>query len=139
MADAVVILPIPLYGRDTWSFILREERRPKEFEKRVLRRIFGPRRDEVTGESRKLYNKELNELYSSPDTLRVITSRGMRWLGHVASKGERRGAYRSLVENPEEKRTLGIPTYRWKYDIKINLQEMGWSMDWIDLAQDRKR
>jgi hypothetical protein len=63
----------------------------------------------------------------------------MRWLRHVASKGERRGVYRNLAENPEGKRTLGIPTYRSKYDIKINLQEMGWDMDWIDLAQDRKR
>jgi hypothetical protein len=118
---------------------VREESRLKVFENTVLRRIFGPKRDEVTGEWRKLHNEELNELYSSPNNLRMITSRRMRWMGHVASKGEKRGPYRVLVGNPEGNRTLGRPTFKWEDDIKMNLQKMVWGMDWIDLAQDRDR
>ena len=83
-----------MYVCETWSLILREEHRLRVFENRVLRRIFGPRRDEVTGEWRKLYNEELNDLYCSPNIVRVIKSRRMRWAGHVAGMGERRGLYR---------------------------------------------
>ena len=88
---------------------MREERRLRVFESRVLRRIFGPKRDEVTGEWRKLHNEELNDLYSSPSTVRVIKSRRMRWAGHVAHMVERRGVYRVLVGNLKERDHLGDP------------------------------
>ena len=84
-----IILPVVFYGCETWSLILREERRLRVFENRVLRRLFGPTRDEVTGELRKLHSEELNDLYSSPNMVRVIKSRRMRWAGHVARNGER--------------------------------------------------
>ena len=86
-----IILPVVLYGCETWSLILREERKLRLFENMVLRRIFGPRRDEVTGEWRRLHNEELNDLYSSPNIVRLIKSRRMRWAGHVARMGEERG------------------------------------------------
>ena len=86
-----VILPVVLYGREAWSLTLREERKLRVFENMVLRRIFGPRRDEVTGEWRRLHNEELNGLYSSPNIVRVIKSRRIRWAGHVARMGEERG------------------------------------------------
>ena len=86
-----IILPVVLYGCEFWSLTLREERRLRVPENRVLRRIFGPKRDEVTGEWRKLHNEELNDLYSSPSILRAINWRRMRWAGHVAHMGERRG------------------------------------------------
>jgi len=105
----------------------------------VLRRIFGPRRDEVTGEWRRLHNEELNDLYSSPKILRVIKSRRMRWAGHVARMGEERGMYRVLVGKPEGKRPLGKPRRRW-VDIRTDLQEVGCGYtDWIELAQNRDR
>ena len=91
----------------------REERKLRVFENMVLRRIFGPRRDEVTGEWRRLHNEELNGLYSSPNVVRVIKSRRMRWAGHVARMGEGRGAYKVLVGKPEGKRPLGRPRRRW--------------------------
>jgi len=98
--------------------------------------IFGPKRDEVTGEWRKLHNEELNDLYCSPNIVQVIRSRRMRWTGHVARIGERRGVYRVLVGKPEGKRLLGRPRRRWEDNIKMNLQEVGCgSMDWIELAQ----
>jgi hypothetical protein len=84
-----IIMPVVLYGCETWSFILRDERRRRVFENRVLRRIFGPKRDKVIGEWRKLYNEELNDIYSSPNIVRVIKSRRMRWAGHVAQMGGR--------------------------------------------------
>ena len=93
-----IILPVVLYGCETWSLTLREERRLWVFENRVLRRIFGPKGDEVTGEWRKLHNEELNNLYSSPNIVRVIKSRRMRWAGHVARMGERRGMWGNLRE-----------------------------------------
>jgi len=105
----------------------------------VLRRIFEPRRDGVMGEGRRLQNEEVNDLYSSPNIVRVIKSRRMRWAGHVARMGEERGMYRILVGKPEGRRPLGRPRRRWA-DIRMDLQEVGCEyMDWIGLAQDRDR
>jgi hypothetical protein len=98
-----IILPVVLYGYETWSLTLREEHGLRVFKKRVLRRIFGPKRDEVTGEWRKLHNEELHYLYSLPGTIRIIKSRRMRWAGHVAQMGEKRNVYRLLVGKPEGK------------------------------------
>jgi len=102
-----IILLVVLYGCETWSLTLREERKLRVFENMVLRRIFGPRRDEVTGEWRRLLNEELNDLYSSSNIVRVIKSRRMRWAGHVARIGEERGVYRVLVGKQVGKRPLG--------------------------------
>jgi hypothetical protein len=119
---------------------LREEHRLRVFENRVLRRIFGPKRDEVTGEWRKLHNGELHNLYSPPDIIRQIKSRRMRWAGHVARMGEGRNVYRVLVGKPEGKRPLGRPRRRWEDGIKTDLTEIGWEVvEWIHLAQDRDR
>ena len=105
-----------------------------------MRRIFGPKRDEVTGEWRKLHNEELKGLYSSPNIVRVIKSRRMRWAGHVAHMGEGRGVYRVLVGKPEGKRPLGRPRRRWEDNIRMDLQEVGLGYeDWVGLAQDRNR
>jgi hypothetical protein len=118
--------------------MLREERRLRVFENRVLRRIFGPRRDEVKGELRRLHNEELIDLYSSPNIVRVIKSRRMRWAGHVARMGERRVAYRVLVGKPEG--DLERHRRRWEDNIKTDLREVGCGcVDWIGLAQDRDR
>jgi hypothetical protein len=95
------------------------------FEDRVLRKIFGPNRDEVTGVWKKLHNKKLRDLYSSPTIVRVIKLRRMRWAGHVAQMGEGRGVYRVLVGKPEGKRQLGRPRRRWEDNIKMDLQEVG--------------
>jgi hypothetical protein len=92
-----IILPVVLYGCGTWSLTLREEYRPRAFEKRVLRIIFWPERDEVTGEWRKLHSEELYNLYSSPDIIRQIKSRQMRWTGHVTCMVEERKLYKVLV------------------------------------------
>ena len=106
----------------------------------MLRRTFGPKRDEVTGEWRKLHNEELSDLCCSPNILQVIKSRRMRWLGHVACRGEGKGMYRVLVGKPEEKKELGRFRCRWEDNIKMDLQEVGCGgMDWIKLAQDRDR
>jgi len=106
----------------------------------VLRRIFGPRRDEETGEWRRLRNEELNDLYCSPNIVLVIKSRRMRWAGHVALMGEERGVYRVLVGKPEGKRQLGRPRCRWVDNIRMDLQEVGCGyMNWIGLVQDRDR
>jgi hypothetical protein len=118
-----IILPVVLYGCETWSLALREEHRLKVFENRVLRKIFGPKRDEVTGEWRKLHNEELHDLYSSPSIFRIIKAR-MRWAGHVARMGEKRNAYR-LVGKPEGRRPLGRPRHRWLYNNKMDLVEVG--------------
>jgi hypothetical protein len=131
-----IILPVVLYGCETWSLTLRKKHRVN----RVLRRIFGPKRDEVTGEWRKLHNKELHDLYSSPSIMRIIKSRRIRWAGHVARMGENRNAYRLLVGKPEGKRPLGRPRRRWVDNIRLDLGEVGWGdVDWIDLAKDRNR
>jgi hypothetical protein len=135
-----IILSVILYGCETWSLTLREEHRLRVFEDRVRRRIFGPRRDEVTGEWRKLHNEELRDLYSSPSIIRIIKSRRMRRAGHVARIREKRNAYRLLVGKPEGKGPLGRPRCRWVDNIRMDLGEVGWGdMDWIDLAQDRNR
>jgi len=119
---------------------LREERKLRVFENMVLRRIFGPRRDEVTGEWRRLHNEELNDLYSSPNIVRVIKSRRMRRAGYVAHMGEERGVYKVLVGKPEGKRPLGRPRRRWVDNIRMNLQEVECGyVDWIGLAQDKGR
>jgi hypothetical protein len=132
-------LPIVLYGYKTWSLTFREEPRLRVFENRVLWRIFGPKRDKVIGEWRKLRNKELNDLYCSPNIVRRIKSR-MRWAGYVPLLGESRGVYRILVGKPEGKNTLGRPRRRWEDNIKFHLQELGCGcLDWIDLARDRDR
>ena len=124
----------------TWALTLREERRLRVFESRVLRRVFGPKRDEVTGEWRKLHNEELSDLYSLPNIVRVVKSRRMRWVGHVARMGEGRGVHRVLVVKPEGKRPLGRPRRRWEDNIKMDLREVGGGCgDWMDLAQDRDR
>jgi hypothetical protein len=108
------------------------------FENRVLRRIFGPKRDEVTGDWRKLHNEELHNFYSAPNLIRMYKSRRMRWAGHVARMGETRNACRILVGKPEAKTPLGRPRCRWVDSIKVDLREIGWDgRDWIDLAQDR--
>jgi hypothetical protein len=118
-----IILPVVLYGCETWSLTLREECRVRVLENRVLRRIFGPKRDEVTGEWRKLHYEDLNDLYSSPNIVRVIKSIRVRWAGRT-----------------EGKRPLGRPRRRWEDNIKMDLHEVGCGgMDWIELAQGRDR
>jgi hypothetical protein len=135
-----IILPVVLYGCKTWSLTLREEHRLRVFDNRVLRRVFGPKRDEETGEWRKLHNKEMNDLYSLPSIVRMVKLRQMRWTGHVARMGEDRGVHRVLVGKPEGKRPLERPRYRWGDNIKKNLQEVGGGHgDWMELAQDRDR
>jgi hypothetical protein len=110
------------------------------FENRVIRRIFGPKRDEVTGGWRILHNEELHGLYSSPSIIRVIKARRMRWVEHVARMGEVSDAYNILVGKPEGKRPLGRPRHRWEDNIKMDLGEIGFGdVDWINWAQDRDR
>jgi hypothetical protein len=135
-----IILPFVLYGCETWLLTLQEERKLRVFENMVLRRIFGPRRDEVTGEWWRLHNEELNDLYCSANIVRVIKSRRMRWAGHVARMGEESGVYRVLLGKQEGKRPLGRPRCRWVDNIRMDLQEVGCGyMDWIGLAQVRDR
>ena len=128
-----------LYGCETWSLTLREERRLRVFENRVLRRVFGPKRDEVTGEWRKLHKEELKDFYSLPNIVWVVKSRRMRWPGHVACMGEVRGVHRVLMGKPEGKRPLGRPRHRWEDNIKMDIQEVVRGGDWMELAQDRDR
>jgi hypothetical protein len=110
------------------------------FENRVVRRIVGPERDEVTGEWRKLHGGELHNLYSSPDIIRQIQSSRMRWAGHVARMGEGRKLYRVLVGKPEGKRPFGRPRHRWENWNRMDLREIGWGcVEWIRLAQESCR
>jgi len=109
------------------------------FENRVLRRVSGPKMDEVTGEWRKLHNEELRYLYSLPNIVRVVKSRRMRRAGHVARMGEGRDVHRVLVGKPEGKRILGRPRRRWEDNIKMDLREVGRGGEWMELAQDRDR
>jgi hypothetical protein len=104
----------------------------------MLRKIFGPKRDEVIGGWRKLHHEELHNLYSSPNIIRMMKSSRIRWSGHVARIGEKRSAYRILVGNPEGKRRLGKPRRSWEDNIKKDLREIGWGgMDWIYVGYDR--
>ena len=110
------------------------------FENRVLRKVFGPKRDEVTGEWRKLHDEELNDLYPLTNIVRVVKSRRMRWAGHVARIEEDRVVQRVLVGKPEGKRPLERPSHRWEDNIKMDLQEVGGGRgDWMELAQDSER
>jgi hypothetical protein len=130
-----VILPVVLYECETWSLTFGEDHRLTLFENSVLRKIFGPKREE-DGSLRKLHNDELHDPYSSPNIVRVIKSRRMRWAGHVARMGEGRGVYRVLVGRPEGKRPLG--RRRWEDNIKMDLSEIGIDgANWIQLAQDK--
>jgi len=108
------------------------------FENRVMRRVFGSKRDDVIEEWRKLHNEELSDLYSLPNIVRVVKSRRMRWVGYVARMGEGRGVHRVLVGKPEGKRPLGRPRCRWEDNIKTDIQEVvGGCGDWMELTQDR--
>jgi hypothetical protein len=131
-----IILPVVLYGCETWSLTLREEHRLRVFENRVLRRIFEPKRDEVTGEWRKLHSEEL---VLFPDIIRQIKSRRMRWAGHVACMGEERKVYKVFMGKPVGKRPLGRQRRRWVDGIRMDLRVIGLGGDWIQLAQDRDR
>ena len=133
-----IILPVVVSGCETWSLTLREEHRLRVFEKRLWRRVFGPRRNQVTRKWRKLHNEELRDLYSLPNTVRVIKTR-MRWAGHVARMGEGRVVQRVLVGKPERRRSLGRPRHRWEDNIKMDLREVGgvetgWS--WLRIGTD---
>jgi hypothetical protein len=130
-----IILPVVLYGHETWSLALREEHGLRVFENRVLRRIFGPKRDEIIGGWRKLFNEEIHNLYSLPSIIRMIKSRSMRWAGHVACMVEMRNSCRVLLGKTEGVRLLGRHRQRWEDDVKTDHREMEWdSMDWINLA-----
>jgi hypothetical protein len=132
-----VILPVVLYECETWSLTLREEHRLRVFENRVLRKIFGPKREE-DGSWRKLHNDEPHNLFSSLNIARVIKSRRISWAGRVTCMGEGRGVYRLLVGRPEGKRPLGRPRRRWEDNIKMDIREIGFDgANWIRLAQDR--
>jgi hypothetical protein len=135
-----IILPVVLYGCETWSLTVGKEHKLRVFENRVLRRIFGPKRDGVTGGWRKLHNEDLYNLYSLPSIIRIIKWRRMSWAGHVARMGEKRIMYRLLVRKPEGKKPLGRPRRRWIDNIKMDLLVIGLSVvDWIGLAEDRYR
>jgi hypothetical protein len=128
-----IILLVVLYGCEAWSLTLREEHRLGVFENRVLRRIFGPKRDEMTEEWRKLHNEELHYLYSSPSIIRIMKARRMRWARHVTRMGEKRNAYKLLVGKPEGERPLGRPRRRCVNNIRMDLVEVGWGscgLDW---------
>jgi hypothetical protein len=132
-----VISPVALYGCETWSLTLWEEHRLRVFENRVLRKIFGPKTEE-DGSWRKLHNDELHDLYCSPNIVRVIKSRRMRWAGHVARMVEGRGAYRVLVGFARRQETTGKTRRRWEDNNKMDLGEIGIEgANWIRLAQDR--
>jgi hypothetical protein len=126
-----------LYGCETWSLTPKEKQRLRVLENRVLREIFGPQRDEVTGQWIRLHNEELNDLYSSPNIIRVIKSGRMRWAGRVARMGIKRRAYRILVGRPEGRRPLGRSRRRWEDNIEMDLQEVGWGT-WTGLSRLRR-
>ena len=123
-----------MYGCETWSLTLREEHRLRVFENKVLKKIFDAKKDEITGEWRKLHNAELHALYSSPNIVRSLKSRRLRWAGHAARKGQSRNAYRVLVGKPEGKRPLERSSRRWEDNIKMDLRRWvvtlgtGWTL-----------
>jgi hypothetical protein len=136
----IIILPVILYRCETWSLTLREEHRLKVFENRLLRRMFGQKRNEATGEGRKLHEEELRGLYSLPSIIRIMKSRRMRLEGHVARMGKKRNAYRLLTGKPEGKKPLGRPSRSGVNNIRMDLGGVGCGdLDWIVLAQDRNR
>jgi hypothetical protein len=120
-----IILPVVLYGCETWSLILRDEHRLRVFENRVLRSMFEPKGVDMMGRWRKLHNEELPNLYSSPSIIRMMKPRRMRWAGHVARMGEKRNACRLLAGKPEGRRPLGRPRRRWVDNIRMDLGEVG--------------
>jgi hypothetical protein len=135
-----IILPVRLYGCETWSLTLREEHSLRVCENGVLRRIFGPKMDEVTGEWRKLHTEELNDLYSSPTSCWGVKIENNEVGGSCSTYGDRKGVYRVVVGKPEGKRPLGRLSRRWVDNIKLYIQEVGCGgMDWVELAQDRDR
>ena len=122
------VVPVVLYGCETWLLTLREERRLRVFENRMLRRVFGPKTDEVTGEWTKLHNEELSDLYSLPNIVRVVKSRGMRWAGHVVHMGQGRGVHRVLVGRPEGGPDAdGGIILRWIFRKWAGVVRTGWS------------
>jgi hypothetical protein len=127
-----IIVPVALYGCETWSLTLREGYRLRVFENRILRRIFGPKVDEIAGEWRKLHNEELHNLYTSPDIIRQVKLRRMRWAGHVARMGEEIKVCKDLVGRPEGKRPLERPRRRWEDGIRMDLWENPWG--WIGFS-----
>jgi hypothetical protein len=135
-----IILTVVLYGCETWSLTLREEHRLRVFKNRVLRRIFGLKRDEVIGGWRKVHNEELHNLHFSPSIIRIIKSRRIGRAGHVARMAKKRNAYGISLGKPEGKRPLRRPRRRWEDNIRMYLREIGWGcMNWIYLTQDRDR
>jgi hypothetical protein len=135
-----IILPLAVYGCETWSLTLREKCKLRVFENRVLRRISGSQRDGVGGGWSKLHNDELHDLYSSASVIKISTSKRIMWAGYAARKGEKRNVYRVLVGKPEVKKPLGRPRRRWMDSIKLELVgiERG-GVDWIGLPQDSYR
>jgi hypothetical protein len=132
-----VTLPIGLCGCETWTLRVREEYKLSVFENGMLRRIFAPNSDGVTGGCRNLHNVELHKLYISPSIIGIIKSRRNKWAGHVARMGEKLIVYRFLVRKPEEKKPLERMRRRWKNNILMDLSELGLSVvDWIGLPQD---
>jgi hypothetical protein len=133
-------MPVLLCGCETWSLTPRDEHRLRVFENRVLKRIFGPKGDDVTGEWRKLHIEELHNLYSFPDIIRQVKSRWMKGTRHVARMGEERKVYKAFVGKPVRMRPLGRPRRRWEEGIGMIHREISWKdVDLIRLAQDRDR
>ena len=122
-----VILPVILYGCETWTLTLREDQRLQVFENKFLREIFGPKRDDQTSEWRRLHNSELHDLYGKPDIIRIVKSRRLRWTGHVTRMGNERGAWKLLVGKPEGKRPVGRPRMRWENNINHDLREIDYT------------
>jgi hypothetical protein len=120
-----IILPVILYGCETWSLTLRKEHRPRVFENRVLRRIFGQKREEMTDGWRKLHNEQLRNLFPSPSIIRMAKLWRMKWAGHVGRMGEKRKAYRLLVRKREGRRPPRRPRRRCVNNVKMHLAEIG--------------
>jgi hypothetical protein len=133
-----VILPVTLYGCETWSITCWKKHRLKVFNNRMFRKIYGPKKDKVMG-MEKTNKEELDDVYSSPYIIQVIKSRRIRWEGQVVHMEDWRGAHRVLMGRPKRKRPLGRPRLRWE-NIKMDLQEVGWEgIGWFYLAQDRDK